>query len=65
MCCDSWGGKESDTTERLIWSEEGKISISLFTYELILFVFFVFIFVSVFCGPETKDQDMGNPRVPN
>ena len=21
-CCDSWGRKESDTTERLIWSEE-------------------------------------------
>ena len=21
-CCDSWGHKESDTTERLIWSEE-------------------------------------------
>ena len=20
-CCDSWGGKESDTTERLIWSD--------------------------------------------
>ena len=20
-CCDSWGRKESDTTERLIWSE--------------------------------------------
>ena len=20
-CCNSWGGKESDTTERLIWSE--------------------------------------------
>ena len=22
-CCDSWGHKESDTTERLIWSETG------------------------------------------
>ena len=21
MCCDSWGRKESDTTERLIWSD--------------------------------------------
>ena len=21
MCCNSWGRKESDTTERLIWSE--------------------------------------------
>ena len=21
VCCDSWGRKESDTTERLIWSE--------------------------------------------
>ena len=20
-CCDSWGRKESDTTERLIWSD--------------------------------------------
>ena len=23
-CCDSWGRKESDTTERLIWSDCGK-----------------------------------------
>ena len=22
--CDSWGRKESDTTERLNWTEEGK-----------------------------------------
>jgi len=22
VCCDSWGRKESDTTERLIWSEQ-------------------------------------------
>ena len=21
MCCDSWGHKESDTTEQLIWSD--------------------------------------------
>ena len=21
MCCDSWGGKKSDTTERLNWTE--------------------------------------------
>ena len=25
-CCDSWGRKESDTTERLIWSDLMKIS---------------------------------------
>jgi len=24
VCCDSWGRKESDTTERLIWSDEKK-----------------------------------------
>ena len=24
-CCDSWGRKESDTTERLIWSENAEI----------------------------------------
>jgi len=24
-CCDSWGHKESDTTERLIWSETVKV----------------------------------------
>ena len=24
-CCDSWGGKESDTTERLIWWKNNKI----------------------------------------
>ena len=23
-CCDSWGRKESDTTEQLIWSEQGQ-----------------------------------------
>ena len=23
-CCDSWGRKESDTTERLIWSDNRK-----------------------------------------
>ena len=30
-CCDSWGRKESDTTERLIWSDasEGKESVYL------------------------------------
>ena len=22
MCCNSWGRKESDTTERLIWSDQ-------------------------------------------
>ena len=22
VCCDSWGRKESDTTERLIWSDK-------------------------------------------
>ena len=25
VCCDSWGRKESDTTERLIWSEGKKL----------------------------------------
>ena len=25
-CCDSWGGKESDTTERLIWSDMAHIT---------------------------------------
>ena len=26
-CCSSWGGKESDTTERLNWTEQSKIKI--------------------------------------
>ena len=30
VCCDSWGHKESDTTERLIWSDT-YIYIYLFT----------------------------------
>ena len=34
VCCNSWGRKESDTTERLIWSDNhfhiGKISINLY-----------------------------------
>ena len=29
-CCDSWGCKESDTTERLIWSDLTHILFSLF-----------------------------------
>ena len=36
VCCDSWGHKESDTTERLNWTELmsiwKKIEILLFTY---------------------------------
>ena len=27
VCCDSWGHKESDTTERLNWTESGYMSI--------------------------------------
>ena len=28
VCCNSWGRKESDTTERLIWSEAKKKTLS-------------------------------------
>ena len=28
-CCDSWGRKESDTTERLIWSDPSKKSLKV------------------------------------
>ena len=27
-CCDSWGHKESDTTEQLIWTERGRVFLS-------------------------------------
>ena len=30
VCCDSWGGKESDTTERLIWSDLKVIKIMIY-----------------------------------
>ena len=29
VCCDSWGGKESDTTERLNWTELKSLFLSL------------------------------------
>ena len=40
-CCDSWGRKESDTTERLIWSETEEI---IFKLSLIFYFFKVNIF---------------------
>ena len=34
MCCDSWGRKELDTTERLIWSVAHVISLISFLWLL-------------------------------
>ena len=31
-CCDSWGHKESDTTERLIWSEKNSVNSSCYRF---------------------------------
>ena len=33
-CCDSWGCKESDTTERLIWSDLNLLSLTHFLSQL-------------------------------
>ena len=33
-CCDSWGRKESDTTERLIWSDLTDLSCSRVIFQL-------------------------------
>ena len=41
VCCDSWGRKESDTTERLIWSD----LIIVFSFYYFLFLFFLFYFI--------------------
>ena len=34
-CCDSWGHKESDTTERLNWTEDGIIGSSHFGIHIV------------------------------
>ena len=39
-CCNSWGCKESDTTERLIWSET-QFWFSLFGFSLFSLLFFL------------------------
>ena len=45
VCCDSWGRKESDTTEQLNWTEWLVIlSISLYVY---LHIFFDEMFVQI------------------
>ena len=36
VCCDSWGRKESDTTERLIWSD------LIWIYDFPFFVWYIF-----------------------
>ena len=35
-CCDSWGRKESDTTERLIWSEQIYFYTTIFIPPIVL-----------------------------
>ena len=34
VCCDSWGRKESDTTERLNWTELNWLSLSFYMFLL-------------------------------
>ena len=38
-CCDSWGHKESDTTERLIWSDSIALTIRTFVIKVISLLF--------------------------
>ena len=38
VCCDSWGGKESDTTERLNWTELMYIRIYIYVYHYAIYV---------------------------
>ena len=37
-CCDSWGRKESDTTEWLNWTEQGKMYIIYWLHEKTYFM---------------------------
>ena len=43
-CCDSWACKESDMTERLIWSD---LSIPLYIYNICIYIYIIFIRSSV------------------
>ena len=38
VCCDSWGGKESDTTERLNWNEMMEANLYVFLTEMSIYV---------------------------
>ena len=42
-CCESWGRKESDTTERLIWSDAIIDLFSLFFHSIIFFYILPFL----------------------
>ena len=42
VCCDSWGRKESDTTERLNWTELKNIGVCV-SFQISAFVFFKYI----------------------
>ena len=37
-CCDSWGHKESDTTEWLNWTEEAPLNFSISVYKIKLII---------------------------
>ena len=50
-CCNSWGHKESDTTERLIWSD----LILLYWSKV---AFFFFFWTAVFHLPNTSNSDV-------
>ena len=69
VCCDSWGRKESDTTERLNWTETKSncnyytwISVFITAFESLCFVSVLFVVGVVFlqwnlliCTSEAKD----------
>ena len=44
VCCDSWGYKESDTTERLNWTEINTCRLLLF-FHVNMLLFFSFLFL--------------------
>ena len=49
VCCDSWGRKESDTTERLHWTDN--VNVALLCYSIDPIYCFIFVIrVSVCCS---------------
>ena len=42
-CCDSWGHKESDMTERLNWTDTLTWNLYLFSYSLVIQYFIAFL----------------------
>ena len=50
-CCDSWGCKESDTTERLIWSDTYIINIilyiNIYTYNKYIHIY-IYIYMGIY-----------------